>query len=437
VKILKRGILDEELMSFFRANVRTRFESRGDTLAQIAANNVGQARLTELLDRYGPEVLNHYLRAILDYSERRMRAGIGEIPPGKYRGEDFIEGDGITKDLVGLRATVEVKDGDIYVDFAGTDRQVQGPINCRWPSVYASVYFAMKAIIDPALPLNAGAYRPIHIAIPEGCLLQATFPAALCNANIITNQRLVDVMLRALVQAVPDKVVAGCSGTINLLNLGGIDPATGEYFNYIETYGGGQGAKHNQDGADGQHNHMANTWNAPVEAIEVTYPLRVESYGLVPDTEGPGRYRGGMGIQRKLRVLSGKVMLTVSSDRNRIGPWGVFGGQDGHVAICTAERLDGSQLNLGSKVTVNLDKGDLLTTATPGGGGWGKAIMRPLTAVRTDVREGLISIQRAREHYGVVIDPASLDVNVTATESLRKSMEDRDQGASAPVCAGG
>ncbi len=425
VKILKRGVLDEELMSFFRANVRTRFESRGDTLAQIAANNVGTARMTELLDRYGPAVLSHYLRAILDYSERRMRAGISAIRPGKYHGEDFIEGDGITKDLVGLRATVEVRDGDIYVDFTGTDRQVQGPINCRWPSVYASVYFAMKAIIDPDLPLNAGAYRPIHIEIPEGCVLQATFPAALCNANIITNQRLVDVMLRALVQAVPQKVVAGCSGTINLLNLGGVDPATGEYFNYIETYGGGQGAKHNQDGADGQHNHMANTWNAPVEAIEVTYPLRVESYGLVPDSEGPGKFRGGMGIERKLRVLSGKVMLTVSSDRNRLGPWGAFGGQDGHVAVCTAEQQDGTRLDLGSKVTVNLGKGDLLTTATPGGGGWGQAITRPAAAVLNDVREGLISVQRACELYGVVIDPASLALDVQATECLREAMKDR------------
>jgi len=422
VKILKRGVLDEELMAFFSANVRTRFESRGDTLAQIAANNVGDIRFTELMKRYGPEALSRYLRAILDYSERRMRSGISAIRPGEYRGEDFIEGDGITKELVGLRAVVEVKDGDIYVDFGCTDPQVQGPINCRWPSVYASVYFAMKAIIDPDLPLNAGAYRPIHIHIPEGCLLQAIFPAALCNANIITNQRLVDVILRALVQAIPEKVVAGCSGTINLLNLGGIDPATGDYYNYIETYGGGQGAKHNQDGADGQHNHMANTWNAPVEAIEVTYPLRVEAYGLVPNSEGPGKFRGGMGIQRKLRVLSGRVMLTVSSDRNRLGPWGAFGGKDGRVAVCTAEGPDGILRDLGSKVTVNLDKGDLLTTATPGGGGWGCPLERDMAKVHWDVIEGLISPERAKSEYGVVVEPGNLHLDVEGTEHLRRTM---------------
>lgn len=424
VKILKRGALDEELMVFFSANVRTRFESRGDTLAQIAANNVGETRLTELLDRYGPETLGRYLRAILDYSERRMRAGIGAIRPGRYKGEDFIEGDGITDKLIGLRATVEVRDGDIYVDFTGTDPQVQGPINCRWPSVYASVYFAMKAIIDPDLPLNAGAYRPIHIEIPEGCTLQATFPAALCNANIITNQRLVDVMLRALIQACPHKVVAGCSGTINLLNLGGVDPATGDYFNYIETYGGGQGAKQSQDGADGQHNHMANTWNAPAEAIEVTYPLRVEAYGLVPDSEGAGEFRGGMGIHRKVRILSGRVMLTVSSDRNRLGPWGAHGGRDGHVAICTAERTDGAMLNLGSKVTVNLDRGDLLTTATPGGGGWGTPLRRDPEKVHWDVVEGLVSVERALAEYRVVVDPATLELDLEATARLRGTSED-------------
>jgi N-methylhydantoinase B len=230
-----------------------------------------------------------------------------------------------------------------------------------------------------------------------------------CNANIITTQRIVDALLMALMQASPERAIAACSGTMNLLNVGGCIPGSRTLFNYIETYGGGQGAMHDRDGMEGVHSHMTNTRNAPVEAIEAEYPLRVRSYGLVPDSEGPGRWRGGVGMHREFEILGDYTRLTVSSDRQRVHPWGAFGGGEaaGGADIvwrgaAGAGRGDREVIDLPSKVTTFLQQGDWLRTVTPGGGGWGDPLERPPAAVERDVREGLISAERAASVYGVV-----------------------------------
>lgn len=298
MKIMRRGVLDEHLLAFINQNVRTPEEQTGDLMAQIAANVIAQRRMEELAARHGKDRLRAYFTALLDYSERRMIAGIRSLPEGTYHGEDVIEGDGIVTDNIAIRVDVTVRDGRFIADFSDTDPQVLGPINCRWPSVAACVYYLLKCLVDPELPANAGAYRPVEVRTKPGTVLEAQFPAAVCNANIITTQRIVDALLRALIEAAPERAIAACSGTMNLLNIGGFVPESGRYYNYIETYGGGQGAMHDRDGMDGVHSHMTNTRNAPVEAIEAAYPLRVRSYGLVPDSEGPGRWRGGVGMHR-------------------------------------------------------------------------------------------------------------------------------------------
>lgn len=403
VKIIKNRAVDEELMAIIVQNVRTKTEGRGDLLAQVAANNVGIKRLQELAHKYGASTLGLYLKEILDYAERRMLAGIGRMPRGTFRFEDYIEGDSITEDPIRIQVAVEIGEGSVRVDFTGSSPQVRGPLNTRSPQVAACVYFALKCIVDPELPVNAGTHRPIHVVVPEGSLLQATFPAAVCNANIITSQRIVDVLLGALAQAVPERVVAACSGTMNLLNIGGIHPANGQYYNHAETYAGGQGASHRQDGMDGVHNHMTNTRNAPIEVIESTYPLMVRCYGLVPDSEGPGQYRGGTGVMRHFVILGRDVKLTVSSDRAKIAPWGLFGGGHASPSRCVRITAQGETIPLGSKVTTSLDQGDQLITVTPGGGGWGSPKDRDPKKVAWDVREGLVSPQRAREVYGVEV----------------------------------
>ena len=418
IRLFRKGELEPELWAIIAQNVRPRVEVHGDLLAQLAANNVGQRRLTELTEKYGVQTIERYLDEMLNYSERRMRAALATIPQGVYEAEDSIEGDGITDDSFTIRLTLEANGDNVRADFTASDDAAQGPLNCRWPSVAACVYYVLKACLDPELPPNAGAYRPIDIDVRDGSILSAVYPMAVCNANIITTQRIVDVLLLALSQALPDRVQAASSGTMNLLNIGGIHPVNGIYYNYIETYAGGQGAMVDADGMDAVQNHMTNTRNAPVESIEVAYPLMVESYGLVPDSEGPGEYRGGVGIQRSVRVVGNQVQLTLSSDRAETPPWGLFGGQPASPSRFRVKSPDGSLQRLGSKFTTRIPPDHILMTETPGGGGWGDPKHRDPEAVRNDVREGLVSVERARDIYRVAFD-ANTNVDEAETKRLR------------------
>ena len=401
VKLVKRNKVDEELLSLILQNIRTFQETRGDLMAQIAANNVGAKRLTEILERYGASQVLSCMRELLDYAERSMRAGIKKIPAGRYSFEDYVEGDGFTEDLVKIKATIDVGRDKIRVDFTGTDKQVKGPMNARISAARACVYYALKCVIDPDLPTNHGAYRPIEVVAEEGSLVQATFPAAVCNANILTDQRLVDVILGALLEAVPERLTAACSGEMNLVNLGGIDPRTGVYYNYVETYGGGQGGSHSMDGMDGVHTHMTNTRNTPVEVIETSYPFRIERYGLVPDTEGAGQYRGGLGMTRQILLLGEEAKFSLSADRKNLAPWGVFGGLPASTSKCVIIHANGTQEQLPSKITKALAEGDRIIVVTPGGGGWGDPHKRSRQAIERDVAEGFISLKRAQEVYGL------------------------------------
>jgi N-methylhydantoinase B len=261
------------------------------------------------------------------------------------------------------------------------------------------MYFVCKAVIDPDLPPSAGAYRPIEVSAPEGSILQAKYPAAIGNANILTDQRVVDVLLGAMYQAAPDRVCAACSGEMNLLNIGGIDPSTTEYYNYVETYAGGQGAMHDLDGEDGVHTHLTNTRNAPVEVIERAYPLQVVQYGLLQDTSGAGRQRGGSGMMRELRCLGDRTTITIGADRRKYTPWGLEGGHNAAGAHCFVTKPDGSREELPTKVHTTLSSGDRLMIQTPGGGGWGAPSEREDSSVQTDLENGLISEETARSIY--------------------------------------
>ena len=419
VRLFRGGRLDRDLWALMSQNIRTPFEVHGDLEAQYAANTVGEHHLGELGDKYGMETVQRYLQEMLDYTERRMRAALGSIPPGSYSFEDVIEGDGIVDKDYTIRATLEARGDSMRIDFSATDDAARGPLNCRWPSVAACVYYVVKAVLDPDLPSNAGAYRAIDIVTREGSMLSAVYPNAVCNANIVTTQRIVDVMMGALAQAIPDRIAAASSGTMNLLNIGGMDPRDGSYFQYIETYGGGQGAGHDTTGMDAVQNHMTNTRNAPVEAIEAAYPLRVETYGLVPDSEGPGEHRGGLGLRRALRMLGKEVQLTVSSDRARVPPWGLFGGQAAGMSRCLVVGPDGRETHLPSKVTTYVDGDHVIVTETPGGGGWGSPRLRDPEAVRWDVLEGMVSVERAREIYGVAVDSQTMELDEAETRRLR------------------
>lgn len=419
VRLFRRGELDRELWALISENVRPRVEVKGDLLAQFAANTTAARRLGELADRFTTETVERYLEEMLNYSERRMRAALGTIPRGSYSYEDVLEGDGITDRRYTIRVTVEADGDRVRADFSASDDACLGPLNCRWPSVAACVYYVFKAMLDPELPANSGAYRPFEIVVRPGSLLSAIYPMAVCNANIITTQRIVDVLLGALAQAMPGKTPAASSGTMNLLNIGGIDPRSGVYYNYIETYAGGQGAMPDQDGMDAVQNHMTNTRNAPVEAIEAAYPLRVERYELIPDSEGAGERRGGVGLRRVLRVGGNPVRLTVSSDRREVPPWGLFGGLPARTSDCVVLAPDNQVRRLPSKVTTGVDAEHVIVTETPGGGGWGDPRRRDPEAVLRDVVAGVVSRERAMDVYGVVVAPDGMALDIEATRRLR------------------
>jgi N-methylhydantoinase B len=407
VKIVKQDTVDQELMAFFLANIRTRTEGRGDLMAQIAANNVGERRLQELFQRYDSQTLHSAMQAIIDYSERRMRAGIREIPDGVYSFEDYLEFNDAEESLIPIRVTITVKDDEVTMDFTGTSPQVRGSLNCRRPTVQACAYYVIKCLVDPGLPPNSGAHRPIKVIVPEGSLLHARFPASIVHSNIVTTQRIVDVITGALLEAVPERLTAACSGTENMVIIGGLNPRTGRWFNYTETYGGGQGAFYDRDGMSGVHTHMTNTRNAPVEVIEASYPITVQRYGLVIDSEGAGRYRGGLGMERHITVHT-DATLTISSDRHRTRPWGVDGGlpaANSQVRIIKTDTGSNGEapqeIELPGKITCDIGAGDELITITPGGGGWGKPTRRPRETVEHDLHERMISPQRAKTVYGL------------------------------------
>ena len=421
VRLFHRGEIVQDLWKLIAQNVRTETEVRGDLMAQYAAGAVGARRLCELADRYGFDTISRYLDEMLDYSERRMRAALTRIPDGVYTFEDIVEGDGITTEPFTIRLKLESRGETARADFSESDDACAGPLNCRWPSVAACVYYVLKALLDPELPPNAGAYRPIEIVVRDGSLLSATYPNAVCNANIVTTQRIVDVLLGALSQAVPDLAPAASSGTMNLLNIGGMDDRTGVYYNYVETYAGGQGAIPGLDGMDAVQNHMTNTRNAPVESIETAYPLRVETYELIADSEGAGRHRGGVGAPapgpggRRSRASDPQLRP------RRGGPLGPVRRTSG-VALALLRRrarrrappapVQGDHDGPGRQRHRYPD---------PGGGGFGDPAERDPQAVLADVVSGLVSAARARDIYRVAVDAERLTVDEAETARLRRS----------------
>ena len=383
---------------------------------------MGEKRLQALFAKYGTDSLNFYMRELMNYSERRIRAAIARLPEGSHTCSDFLEGDGLTQERVRIHVSVTVAKDALTADFSETDRQVLGPLNCRPPSVKACFYYVVKALLDPGLPPNSGAFRPLHVITKPGTLLHVDYPGALCNANIITTQRVVDSLMGAFASVLPDRVGGACSGTMNLFNIGGIDPRTRQLYNYIETYGGGQGGLPDRDGTSGVQTHMTNTRNAPVEVMESTYPLFIHRYGLIPESAGAGRFRGGFGMSRQIEIQSERTTLTVSSDRFELSPWGLCGGHNARPASCAILHPDGSEEVLLSKVSRPIGRGDRLISITPGGGGWGDPLQRNPEAVRRDVVEELISRQTAANTYGVVLT-GDLRVDEDATRQRRSSLK--------------
>lgn len=390
VKLMRAGRMEADVLALLLNNVRTPREREGDLGAQIAACHTGSVRLAEVVARYGLERVKRAARELLDYSEEMMRAFLADVPRGTYRAEDFLDDDGISHKPIRIVAAVSFHAGHrdpstrakkrrslgmtkeaVTVDFTGTDPQVEGSINAVEAITYSACFYVFRCLLAEEVPATAGLMRPIRVVAPEGTVVNARPPAAVAGGNVETSQRIVDVLLRALAQALPERIPAGASGTMNNLTIGGMDPRTGEPFAYYETIAGGMGARRTKPGVSGIHTHMTNSLNTPAEALEYAYPFRVRRYSLRPRSGGAGKHRGGDGIVREVEVLT-EAEVTILSDRRKRGPYGLAGGKDGAPGRTIVIRRDGRQEVLASKDSVRLKRGERVRVESPGGGGWGK-----------------------------------------------------------------
>jgi len=371
VRLVEQGKIDEGMWKLLLTNVRTPHEREGDLRAQLAANTTGVRRLQSLFDRYGAQTLTTFMEDLLAYSRRRMLRQLARMPKGTYRFTDYLDDDGVNNTPIKIAVAVTLTPRQVTFDFTGTSPQTQGNVNAPLAVTLSASYYVLRCVTDPTIPANAGCYEPLTVHAPPGSLLNPQPPSAVAAGNVETAQRIVDVLLGALAQALPDRIPAASQGTMNNLTIGGIHPQTGQPFTFYETIGGGCGAHPHMDGQSGLHSHMTNTANTPIEALETAYPLRVLRYHLIPGSGGQGRHEGGLGIRRDIQILADKATVSIQSDRRRHPPWGLQGGSPG----CPGENLllrDGQWHRLPGKTTFTARRGDIISIRTPGGGGHGK-----------------------------------------------------------------
>ena len=359
VRIVREGDPVRDVIALLLANTRTPVEREGDLRAQIAAHRLADLRLNEVAARRGPTQLREAFDALLVYAERRTRTAIAAMPDGTWTAHEVLEGDGITDADIGIRVAVTIVGDRMTVDFTGTHPAVEGNVNCPLAVTRSAVYFVVRVVTDPDIPASAGAFAPVEVLAPPGCLVNAVSPSAVAAGNVETSSRIVDAVFAALGQAID--VPAYGQGTMNNLVIG----APG--FTYYETIGGGQGASAGADGPSGVHVAMSNTRNTPIEALEVAFPLRVLRYALRRGTGGAGRHRGGDGIARAVQVLV-DAEASVLAERRASGPPGRAGGADGAPGRTTV-----NDVAVAAKWRGELRAGDVIAIESPGGGGYGEA----------------------------------------------------------------
>jgi N-methylhydantoinase B len=362
VHLLRAGEVQEDVMRRVLTRTRNPVENRGDFSAQIGANRRGLERLGSLVDAMGPKAYQRGLHALSDYAERLARTALGELPEGTYRFRDLMDDDGLGHRDIPIDVAVTVRGDGAEVDFAGTSGQVPGNINCPLSVAAAAVFYVFRCLMSPQTPACAGAFRPIVLRAPPRSLLNAERPAAVAAGNVETSTRIVDAVMGALAQAVPDRIPGASQGSMNNLAMGSIE---GPPWDYYETIAGGMGAGPRGGGLSGVHTHMTNTLNTPIEVLEQRFPLRVRRYQLRRGSGGRGLRPGGDGLVREFEFLA-PVRATLLTERRRHSPWGSAGGEPGAPG---RNLLNGRELP--GKLTLDLAAGDVLTIETPGGGGWG------------------------------------------------------------------
>jgi len=376
--IVRGGAIDHDLLKTILASVRTPEERRGDLDAQIGACRAGEGRMLQLAAKYGMAQLDLLVEGLLDYAERLVRAELRALPEGEFTAEDWMDSDGVSDEplKIAVRLRTDPRAGAMEVDFAGSSPQVAGSVNAVRAITLSACFYVLRCLLGEDAPAAEGILRPLTLHTPKGSIVDAAPPAAVAGANVETSQRIVDVLMRALAKAAPQRVPAASAGTMSNLAIGGVDtrpgPRNGEAYTYYETAAGGMGARPGMDGISGVQTHMTNSLNTPIEALEYAYPFRARRYAYRYGSGGDGEFRGGDGLVREIELLADAEM-TLLAERRRFRPYGLAGGADGAAGRAFVTRAStGETEELPGKCSRRLKKGDVLRIETPGGGGWGE-----------------------------------------------------------------
>jgi N-methylhydantoinase B len=379
VRIVRGGQIDREMLDLILLNVRTPQEREGDLESQIGACRVGEQRLLELAAKYQHSELQSLVEELLGYSERLVRAQLRTLPAGEFRAEDWLDDDGVDSSpcRIAVLLRIDPEAAQLHVDFTGSSPQVAGSINAVRAITLSACFYVVRCLLAEDAPATAGILRPLMLKTPAGSIVDARPPAPVAGGNVETSQRIVDVLLRALAQAIPQRVPAASAGTMSNLTIGGIDTRPGSLigqpFTYYETTAGGMGARPGLDGISGVQTHMTNSLNTPIESLEYAYPFRVRRYGYRQGSGGAGQFRGGDGLIREIELLA-DAQVTLLADRRQFQPYGLQGGEEGAAGQAIVTRAaTGQETALPGKCSRKLAKGDILRLETPGGGGWGEA----------------------------------------------------------------
>ncbi len=419
VKLYNKGKENEEMFSFIGGNIRIPEKTLADFRAQAATTLGGVPRVKELISKYSLDVFKECTNMLMDYSERRTRRFIKDLPDGKYTAVDWIDDDGHTDEPVRLQVNIDIKDDTMKVDFHGSSPQKKGNINCPWSCSEGAVFYTVVGMVDPYMPINSGCFRPVEVRPEQGLITCPRVPAAV-TARSQTMTKIVEAMLKAMAPLIPERIVAGSHGQACTCSFTGTHPETDRRFTYVEIQGGGCGARPDKDGADGQDLHLGRFMNTPVEAAELEYPVTIERYGFIPDSGGAGKWRGGLSLRRDIRFHT-DVTFARYSDRRKFAPQGLFGGKEGSKASMILNPGTDREQVVKSKGVSEIKAGDLLSICLPGSGGYSSPLERDPELVRWDVINGKVTLTSAREDYGVALNP-DLTVNLSETEVLRKNL---------------
>ncbi len=421
LKLFDKGVRNKTLFDIITKNVRLPDLVIGDLEAQLATCALGEREYLRLADRYGIDLLERFLAEFLDYGERLTRRAFAAWPDGAYSFTDYIDGDGFDEAAIPIHVTITVTGDQIGVDFEGSAPQVKGAINSTLSFVKSATYLAVRCVLDPDVPNNAGVYRCIDVSAPLGTVLNPHFPAPVA-ARALTGYRVVDTVLGALAAIVPERVAAAGEGGNTVVCLGGYDADTREPFIIVDMINGALGARATKDGIDAVTNPSQNMSNMPVEIMEATYPLMIEEYALRPDSCGAGRNRGGLGVVRQYRLLAKSAVMQLRADRYAHPPYGLFGG--GPAASSRnwlAEQAGEAFTLLDSKVTRNVFRGAVIRHEQAGGGGYGDPLERDPQRVLADVLDGKVSVDYARSGFSVVVREGQVDEAATAALRAAKA----------------